>query len=236
MLQKLFSGKQETIAAPRLKNSFFRALAVSIAVLVQTAIPLPAQADNAYGNTAGRHYPELFGTNEAPSNDITAFGKWLVMHDRFEAPLHSTGPASSGIAAWRSEIKSLKGLAPHVQVKKVNDFLNKVAYVDDLSHYGLNGYWAATPERFFSSGGDCKDYAIAKYVSLRALGFSADQLRVAIVQDKIKNVVHAILIIYSDEGNFVLDNQDKQVKPITAVNRYQPLFSINSTRWWLHRV
>jgi predicted transglutaminase-like cysteine proteinase len=95
-------------------------------------------------------------------------------------------------------------------------------------------YWA-TPIEFLTRGGDCEDYAIAKYASLRALGFSADQLRVAIVQDKIKNVPHAILIIYSDAGNFVLDNQNKQVEPIEAVNRYQPIFSINSTSWWLHR-
>ena len=70
---------------------------------------------------------------------------------------------------------------------------------------------------------------------MRALGYSADQLRIAIVQDKIKNIPHAILIVYTDEGPFILDNQNKQVESAAAVTRYQPIFSLNSTSWWLHK-
>ena len=248
---------QKAITAVQLYHTLaeqwcMKAATAGMAVLVQTAIPMPAQAEEADGNgttsitnqfaqaantsrSVIRQYPELFGTQETRSDDVSAFKKWMVMIDRFEAPLHSTTPVSSEVAAWREEIQSLKGLPAHEQVERVNNFLNKVVYVDDRSQYGENGYWAATPERFFSGGGDCKDYAIAKYASLRALGFSTDQLRVAVVQDKIKDIAHAILIIYSSEGNFVLDNQNKRVEPITAVNRYQPIFSINSTSWWLHR-
>lgn len=221
-----------------------------VAVMVQTMVPSPAQADEAEGNgnavaqftlAAGttrsmvRQYPDLFGTHETRSDDVSAFRKWLVMIDRFESPLHSSAPASAGVVAWRNEINSLKGLARGEQIKRVNDFLNQVDYVDDRTEYGEAGYWGATPDRFFSGGGDCKDYAIAKYASLRALGFTNDQLRVAVVQDTVKNLAHAILIIYADDGGYVLDNQDKKIEPIEAVNRYQPYFSINTSSWWLHR-
>jgi predicted transglutaminase-like cysteine proteinase len=223
--------------------------AAGVAVLVQTAIPSPAQADEADGSSSqvatqfsqaatnrsvARQYPELFGTHETRSDNTTAFKKWMVMIDRFEAPLNSTAPVSEGVAAWRAEIASLKGLPRDEQIEKVNDFLNQVDYVDDRSAYGESGYWGASPDRFFSGGGDCKDYAIAKYASLRALGFTDKDLRIAVVQDKVKDIAHAILIFYSGDKGYVLDNQNKNIEPIEAVNRYQPYFSINSTSWWLH--
>lgn len=219
--------------------------AAGVAVLVQTAAPSAAQAEESDHNVAIQlaqeaqasqtiKYPELFGTHETRSNDTSAFKKWMVMIDRFAAPLQSNAPVSEGVAEWRKEILSLKDLPRREQVKRVNDFLNKIEYVDDRSVYGENGYWNATPERFFSGGGDCKDYAIAKYVSLRALGFTDRELRVAVVQDTIKNLAHAILIFYSGGEGYVLDNQNKKIEPIEAVNRYQPYFSINETAWWLH--
>jgi len=218
--------------------------AAGVAVLVQTAVPSPAQADETdrsittqsmqEAGTSRSQYPELFGTHETRSDDVSAFKKWMVMIDRFESPLHSSAPVSEGVAEWRKEIQSLQGLSRREQVKRVNDFLNQVEYVDDRTAYGENGYWGATPERFFDGGGDCKDYAIAKYVSLRALGFTDSQLRVAIVQDTVKNLAHAILIFYSGDQGYVLDNQNKKIEPIEAVNRYAPYFSINQTSWWLH--
>ena len=55
---------------------------------------------------------------------------------------------------------------------------NKIArttYLEDLANYGLPDYWA-TPLQFLDRDGDCEDYAIAKFVSLRELGFAADEL------------------------------------------------------------
>jgi len=222
-----------------------KAAAAGVAVMVQTMVPSPAQADESDNTVATQftqaattsrstQYPELFGTHETRSDDTSAFKKWMVMIDRFEEPLHSGTQVSEGVTEWRKEIQSLQGLPRQEQVRRVNDFLNQVEYVDDRSAYGESGYWGATPERFFSGGGDCKDYAIAKYVSLRALGFTDSQLRIAVVQDTIKNLAHAILIFYSGNEGYVLDSQNKQIEPIEAVNRYQPYFSINETSWWLH--
>ena len=218
--------------------------AAGVAVMVQTMAPSPAQANESdntitqfsQDESASRstNYPELFGTRETRSDDISAFKKWMVMIDRFERPLQSAMPVSEGVAQWRKEIQSLKGLPRREQVKRVNDFLNQIEYVDDRTAYGESGYWGATPERFFDGGGDCKDYAIAKYVSLRALGFTNDQLRVAVVQDTVKNLAHAVLIFYSGDEGYVLDNQNKKIERIEAVNRYQPYFSINERSWWLH--
>lgn len=247
--------QQKAVSAVQLYNTLaeqwcIKAATAGIAVLVQVGIPTPAQADELEGSTqaveltlaaatthheAIRHYPELFGTHETRSNDIAPFKKWSALINLFEGKLNSSAPDSEGVMQWRAEISRLKGLSRRKQIEGVNNFLNQIPYVDDRQEYGEAGYWHATPERFLDSGGDCKDYALAKYASLHALGFPVDELRVAIVQDKIKNLAHAILIVYSDDGSFVLDNQDKRVENIDTVNRYQPIFSINSTSWWLHR-
>jgi predicted transglutaminase-like cysteine proteinase len=193
----------------------------AFALVMQLLAPAASYADE--------RAVKLPGLKKMKSGDISSFANWSTLLKRFEAPLHSSAPVSSGVAAWREAIQHMKGLPPREQVKKVNDFLNKAPYMDDLERYGLNGYWQATPERFFNEGGDCKDYALAKYASLRALGFSPDQLRIAVVVDKAKNIPHAILIV---NGTDVLDNQSQNIESAADMYRYQPIFLINSKRWW----
>ena len=155
---------------------------------------------------------------------------WML--ECFETQLDSAVPASPGIAGWKSEIQSLKGLPRQEQLERINLFLNNMPYVNDMARYGKREYWRTTPERFFKYGGDCKDYAIAKYVSLRALGFSVEQLRIAVVWDKIKKIPHAILTVKENDNTYVLDNQIKKIERAVTIQRYEPIFSINSESWW----
>lgn len=228
-----------------------------ITLLMQTVIPSPSLAEelsanikdvtavqfmmasttvpsaNKYAHTP-RQYPELFGTREIRSDDISAFRKWTEMIERFEDQMKTQAVSSPRVMMWKAQIQELRDKSRQEQIEGINDFLNKVTYIEDIDNYNKSDYWA-TPGEFLSRGGDCEDFAIAKYASLRALGFSTDQLRIAIVQDTFKNVAHAILIVYSDSGDFVLDNQDRRVETVASVKRYQPIFSINSTSWWRHQ-
>lgn len=83
--------------------------------------------------------------------------------------------------------------------------------------------------------GDCEDYAISKYASLRALGVPEDRMRIVILQDTAKNIPHAILAVYADNGILILDNQIKTVKRDTEISNYRPIYSINRQGWWLHK-
>lgn len=247
--------RQKTLTAVQLYQKLaeqwcMKAATAGIAVMMQMSMPLPAQADEGDNDGARsnieftlasatvhagiRSYPSLFGTEEVRSNDITAFKKWTDVMKRFEDQMHSVSAASPRVMMWKEEIRRLRGKSAREQIAGINDFLNQVPYVEDIDNYGKSDYWA-TPIEFLTRGGDCEDFAIAKYASLRALGFSTDQLRIAIVKDRKKNdIMHAILVVYSDDGDFVLDNQDKQVEPMQQVSRYEPIFSINSSSWWRH--
>ena len=96
-------------------------------------------------------------------------------------------------------------------------------------------YWA-TPSQFLTRNGDCEDYAITKYFSLRQLGFSADSMRIVVLQDLNLNTAHAILIVYMGKKALVLDNQVATVVDATSILHYQPIYSINEKHWWLHRL
>ena len=179
------------------------------------------------------YYPALFGSAEKASSDISAFTKWKDMFAKFERDV-AHGRGGPALAKWKNDIAGLKGLPLETLTVKVNTLINKTKYITDNKNWGQSDYWA-TPVEFFTRGGDCEDFAIAKYVSLRALGVPESRMRIAIVQDTIKNIPHAILVVYTNSGAVVLDNQSRSVKNVNSIKNYKPIFSINRTAWWLHK-
>ena len=177
-------------------------------------------------------YPKLFGSAEKQSSSLTAFTKWTNMFDRFDAALNTQG-GSQSINNFKSQIEFLRGLPMNKMVAGVNEVVNRISYISDANIYGQSDYWA-TPMEFIQNGGDCEDFAITKYVALRALGIPEERMRILILQDMQKNIPHAVLVVYTDNGPMLLDNQIKTVTPVERVSHYKPIFSINRDSWWLH--
>lgn len=186
-------------------------------------------------------YPHLFGTSETRSDNLKPFTKWTGVLERIHADRYresaACAPAGSArcrVQDWQAFLATLGGKPRQEQVEAVNRYMNRHAYIEDLPNYGVPDYWA-TPREFFSKDGDCEDYAIAKYVSLRQLGFAESQLRIVVLQDLNLNVAHAVLVVYLDGKTLMLDNQIKHVIETEKVRHYRPLFSINERSWWLHK-
>jgi predicted transglutaminase-like cysteine proteinase len=177
-------------------------------------------------------YPELFGSEEKRSTNLKAFTKWSGMFDRFEMQFQRSSDAEV-IEDFKDRLDGLKALPLPKMAAAVNDMLNEKRYILDSSNYGQTDYWA-TPVEFMRRGGDCEDYAIAKYTALRALGVPENRLRLLILQDMKKNIPHAILVVYTDQGPLLLDNQIKTAIRADKVSHYKPIFSINREAWWLH--
>lgn len=177
-------------------------------------------------------YPSLFGSSEKRSGSLNAFTKWTGLFDRFDAALN-TPSGQQGMNDFKSRIEFLRGLPVNQMVSGVNEVINRIPYVNDSAIYGRTDYWA-TPMEFVRNGGDCEDFAIAKYVALRALGMPEERLRILVLQDMQKNIPHAVLVVYTNEGAVVLDNQIKTVTQVNRISHYKPIFSINRDSWWLH--
>jgi len=177
-------------------------------------------------------YPALFGADEKRSDNLKAFTKWLNMFERFEEELKDSN-AQRIIKAMKIELSEYRSGSIFEMSQHVDKMMNKKKYIIDQKNWDKSDYWE-TPVEFMKHGGDCEDFAIAKYIALRALGVPENRLRVAIVQDLKKNMPHAILIVYTEKGPFVLDNQSEIMRSASAVEHYKPIYSINRQAWWLH--
>lgn len=177
-------------------------------------------------------YPSLFGSDEKRSYNLSPFTKWTSMFERFDAAM-KTSNGQNTMNTWKRELQTISGLPLEVMAERVNSMVNDVRYIEDSANWGKSDYWE-TPIEFFNRGGDCEDFAIAKYTALRALGVPEERLRIAIVHDKKKDMPHAVLIVYADSGALLLDNQNERVQNAATYTRYRPIFSINRQAWWLH--
>lgn len=182
--------------------------------------------------TAVASYPSLLGSDEKPSKNLKPFTKWTDMFDRFDREL-KTASAQNEINKWQNGLRKFENLPLKTMADKVNEFVNETRYITDQNNYGKSDYWS-TPIEFLQNGGDCEDFAIAKYTALRTLGVPEERMRIAIVHDNLKNIPHAILVVYTEQGAYILDNQQEDIINAANYSRYRPIFSINRQAWWLH--
>lgn len=201
-------------------------------------IPAPARAHGGFSAT-----PSLFGSNEIRSPTLTSFTNWTGMLGRFRqnetlgAGLCATagaGPRGCAWDTWQTLINRLRPLPPMDQLREVNREMNNHRYVLDRNNWGMEDYWATVFE-FLRKNGDCEDFAIGKYVTLRALGWPVDSLRIVILRDTKLDLNHAVLAVYMTDGIYIGDNQVSSLVRADRIRHYRPIYSINESAWWLHR-
>lgn len=115
----------------------------------------------------------------------------------------------------------------------VNRRINARPYRRDGIRSRQANSWAA-PSDFFAIGGDCEDFAIAKYFALRAMGLSGDVMRIVVVRDRQRGQDHAVLLVRDGAQDHVLDNLRGEIVPWRTVEHYQPVYSVNELGAWLH--
>ena len=220
------------LGTKRSPHWFGFAHATAVAVLLGAAVSANAASDP--------DYPPLFGTREVHSTDLASFPKWTKMLDRYsaendapESTCKETPFTKCPFNYWQPFLDTLRGANPMTQLLQIHQFINNPWYITDPRNYNLPDYWA-TPRQFLERDGDCEDYAIAKYMSLRVLGWEREHLRIVVLQDLNLGNVHAVLVAYNDGKAWVLDNQVKQIVAADRIVHYRPYYSINEDGWWLH--
>lgn len=83
------------------------------------------------------------------------------------------------------------------------------------------------------SSGDCEDYALAKRAALLRKGFPSSALLMTSVVTR-RGELHAVLMVRTDRGDFVLDNLSPLVKPWSATGyRFTSMQSPDNPRMWV---
>jgi len=107
--------------------------------------------------------------------------------------------------APRDVVLSPKAWTDLVQVNTwVNDTVKPVT---DIEHWGVVERWNLPDD----GKGDCEDYVLLKRRMLIEAGWPREALLITVVREA-NGDGHAVLTVKTDKGEYVLDNQDPDVK------------------------
>ncbi len=225
------------VSRSRLTRGSLRLTGLALAGLLTASLGLSGGASAA----STPAYPKLFDTSEKRSLNLKPFPKWTGALDRYfkdaglpEGSCDDAAFNKCHLAYWGDFIDKLADVPPLEQLDSINRYMNEAPYITDPRNYSVKDYWA-TPKQFFDRDGDCEDYAIAKFTSLRALGWDNTHMRIVVLQDLNLKIAHAVLVVYVDGEAWILDNQIKQIVTADTIRHYRPLFSLNEDSWWIHR-
>lgn len=118
---------------------------------------------------------------------------------------------------------------------EVNRFFNRFTHKYDNEVWGESDYWA-TPEEFIGMhAGDCEDYVVAKYFTLRYLGVPDDRLYLTYVKALKQNVAHMVLTYFETPQSIplVLDNYDLRILSADKRTDLLPIYSFNAQSLFL---
>lgn len=143
---------------------------------------------------------------------------------------------------WQTLLGEIRGEVIENQLSRVNEFFHRnVRYQVDQQLYGQEDYWASLLQTLGHGRGDCEDWAIAKYVSLRYLGVPDQSLRLIYVRARIGgprspvSQAHMVLGYYPapNAEPIILDSLIGNVLPASERSDLSPVFSFNADGLWI---
>ncbi|TBW34930.1 hypothetical protein E0E54_13340 [Azotobacter chroococcum] len=161
------------------------------------------------------------------------FARILERAEKLYGPL---GEGRARLVAWQSLLADSARDSELDKLRTINDFFNlRLQFKDDAVLWRQADYWATPVEALRRGAGDCEDFAIAKYVSLRRLGVPAGKLRITYVKALRLNQAHMVLTYYPrpDAVPLVLDNLIGEILPASRRDDLLPVYAFNGEGLWL---
>jgi predicted transglutaminase-like cysteine proteinase len=137
---------------------------------------------------------------------------------------------------WEELLQTAKNLPDLEKLQRANRFFNEnVVFVNDIEHWKTEDYWATPIEFLATGGGDCEDFAIAKYFTLKQLGVDESKMRITYVKAFKLNQAHMVLTYFENPKAvpLVLDNLIPAIEPATKRRDLIPVYSFNGDGLWL---
>lgn len=145
--------------------------------------------------------------------------------------------AADRLRQWQELVNENQDMDEDDKLELVNDFFNRVRFIDDIIHWKKKDYWATPVEMLSTDAGDCEDYSIAKYFTLKALGVPESKLYITYVKAIRYNQAHMVLTYFETPKSvpLVLDNINKRILKATSRKDLVPVYSFNGDGLWLAR-
>lgn len=143
--------------------------------------------------------------------------------------------AKKRLLSWELLIRENTNRSEREQLETVNAFFNRIRFVDDRTHWRHEDYWATPVEFLVTNGGDCEDFSLAKYFTLKILGIPESKMNLTYVKAWRLNQAHMVLTYYSSPGAvpLVLDNLIDDIRPASRRTDLYPVYSFNGSGLWL---
>lgn len=234
----------------RVKRLLF---SVVVQVLVGVFATLPALAD--------KPDAELPGVSVDASNkrnlyqfdtglrlgDASLFRPWwnalqrnTLQRVEFDRCIANVNSCPRQLRSLRHLVVSGRALSTEDQLQLVNRFLNRRDYDEDRRLNNpetpvpdVRSHWSTLYE-FLDRGGDCEDYAAAKYFLLRMLGIDPQQMRVVVAWERKLRGFHAVLAYRWPDGAVWLLESDNVIKKRSHFG-YRYVYALNERGVWDYR-
>ena len=164
-------------------------------------------------------------------------GAWDFDHLLNRAQQRYGAVAAKVVLDWEKLLNSSRHLPEADKLKRINEFFNRrIRFEDDVTVWNQVDYWATPLELIGKGAGDCEDFSIVKYFSLRELGVTPEKLRLTYVRarlggpDSRVTQAHMVLAYYSapDAEPLILDNLISEIRPASRRTDLTPVYSFNA--------
>jgi predicted transglutaminase-like cysteine proteinase len=198
--------------------------------LMAAQLNLPGSVDRADSSS------EPFGLSTAMVTTGAVLEKWLsverdVDDERLVLRMCEENRASCQSQAalqFLAIVDRGRRLEGRARLGEINRAINlKLKLTSDLALYGAEDVWSPPLATLAIGGGDCEDYAIAKFVALQEAGVSPDDLRIVILRDDLRDEDHAVVAARLDGHWLTLDNRHMVLVEDHDVRRYRPIFLLD---------
>jgi predicted transglutaminase-like cysteine proteinase len=170
--------------------------AVGLALMI-SAPAAPPLSDLLWASEASRQPAPVAAAPSQPvtsENQVPPITGWLVFCQQHpdECTIDPSEPAIITMtpAVWRA-------------ITTTNLRVNRsITPIDDLRHWGVVDRWDYPTDGY----GDCEDYQLFKRKLLVAQGLPRRALHMTVVLDD-QGLGHAVLMVRTDQGAFILDNK-----------------------------
>jgi predicted transglutaminase-like cysteine proteinase len=184
---------------------------------------------------------EWLGTAQALPAWSTTLDRQQAEQPTIERCLADEATCTAGTRGLRYVLSKAADLDRERQVRLVNRYINQRRYRVDRARnvpsaaqgtITARSHWMTLLE-FLRRGGDCEDFATAKYFMLRQLGVPADELRVLITYDRRARDHHAVLAYRHTSNVTWLLESDNTIKK-GSHRGYRFEFAVNENGIWDH--
>lgn len=161
--------------------------------------------------------------------------KWLGVQRRLDDEMvqlalcegNRDGCASQAALKFLDIVDAARLREGRARLGEINRAINlAIRPISDIAQHGQIDVWTSPLATLARGGGDCEDYAIAKFAALRLAGLTSGDLRIVVLHDTVRGEDHAVAAARLDGRWLMLDNRRMAMVVDADVRNFRPTFVI----------